>query len=219
MDQMVITAVYPGAAPLDVELNAVIPIERQIKKISGIKEYLNTIGGVTDIDDDLKEGKTEIVLELDYEKMAGFQLTVATIAKTVRIAYDGVVATSMQTTEENLEFRLKIDDRYKKDLDLLNELLVPNAAGRLIPLNQISTVREQKALSSLKHFDGDRVINLTANVVKGKTTSSIVTRMVKKKVNDFKKNTLTSKSFLKERRRKPSRPLKTSSSLSAPRWS
>jgi multidrug efflux pump subunit AcrB len=38
-NMMRITIVYPGASPSDIEMNAVIPIEREIAKISGIEEY------------------------------------------------------------------------------------------------------------------------------------------------------------------------------------
>ncbi len=38
-NMMRITIVYPGASPSDIEMNAVIPIEREIAKITGIEEY------------------------------------------------------------------------------------------------------------------------------------------------------------------------------------
>ncbi|TET76138.1 MAG: efflux RND transporter permease subunit, partial [Candidatus Cloacimonadota bacterium] len=38
-DLMFIEVFYPGASPSDVEVNAVVPIEREIAKITGIEEY------------------------------------------------------------------------------------------------------------------------------------------------------------------------------------
>ena len=43
LDMMLISVVYPGATPLDVEQNAVIPIEEELQGISGIDEYNTTI--------------------------------------------------------------------------------------------------------------------------------------------------------------------------------
>ena len=43
LDMMLISVIYPGATPLDVEQNAVIPIEEQLQGISGIDEYETTI--------------------------------------------------------------------------------------------------------------------------------------------------------------------------------
>jgi len=39
IDTMIINIKYPGASPEDVELNAVIPAERELATITGIKEY------------------------------------------------------------------------------------------------------------------------------------------------------------------------------------
>lgn len=43
LDRMLIAVTYPGATPLDVEQNAVIPIEEQLQGIAGIDEYQTTI--------------------------------------------------------------------------------------------------------------------------------------------------------------------------------
>ncbi|WP_157152265.1 efflux RND transporter permease subunit, partial [Brachyspira sp. SAP_772] len=43
LDMMLVSVIYPGATPLDVEQNAVIPIEEQLQGISGIDEYNTTI--------------------------------------------------------------------------------------------------------------------------------------------------------------------------------
>ena len=43
LDMMLIAVTYPGATPLDVEQNAVIPIEEELQSISGIDEYETTI--------------------------------------------------------------------------------------------------------------------------------------------------------------------------------
>jgi multidrug efflux pump subunit AcrB len=58
MDMMMVTVVYPGASPSDVEVNAVVPIEREIAKISGINYYTslsieNTARIMINIDSDV----------------------------------------------------------------------------------------------------------------------------------------------------------------------
>ena len=35
LDMMRVTVTYPGASPSDVELNAIVPVEREVAKISG----------------------------------------------------------------------------------------------------------------------------------------------------------------------------------------
>jgi multidrug efflux pump subunit AcrB len=40
-DTMIVTVSYPGASPVDVETNVIIPLEDRIKKISGVKDYVS----------------------------------------------------------------------------------------------------------------------------------------------------------------------------------
>ncbi|MCK5095454.1 MAG: efflux RND transporter permease subunit, partial [Spirochaetes bacterium] len=41
IDTMIVTVIYPGASPADVELNAVVPIENMIRNIQGIKDFVS----------------------------------------------------------------------------------------------------------------------------------------------------------------------------------
>ncbi|MCK4803905.1 MAG: efflux RND transporter permease subunit, partial [Spirochaetes bacterium] len=41
IDTMIVTVIYPGAGPADVELNAVVPIENKIRNIQGIKDFVS----------------------------------------------------------------------------------------------------------------------------------------------------------------------------------
>jgi multidrug efflux pump subunit AcrB len=41
IDTMIVTVIYPGASPADVELNAVVPIENEIRNIQGIKDFVS----------------------------------------------------------------------------------------------------------------------------------------------------------------------------------
>lgn len=55
MREVHITTVYPGASPEDVELNVTIPIEEEIKGVSGLKEFTSVS----------KENLSRIVVKLD----------------------------------------------------------------------------------------------------------------------------------------------------------
>ena len=57
LDMMLISVTYPGAATIDVEMNAVVPIEEELQQIVGIEEYTSTI----------LENLAIIEIELDQE--------------------------------------------------------------------------------------------------------------------------------------------------------
>ncbi|MCK4798396.1 MAG: efflux RND transporter permease subunit, partial [Spirochaetes bacterium] len=175
----------PTGDPVDIKIICNdMTLAMKIK--NGIQDYLAQIDGVIDIDDDQKTGKDEIKIDFDYNKMAKLGLNVSTVAQTVRTAYEGVIATSIQATDNELDFRVKIDDSYQRDEKFLMNLLIPNKYGRLIKLKDIAKFSLQKSKSIINHYDGDKVITITANIKEKKTTSQKVMKMVEQKFGNIK---------------------------------
>jgi multidrug efflux pump subunit AcrB len=159
--------------------------EEMIDSISKkIETFLATIPGVKDIGTDQIEGKEELVLKFNYERLAELNLTVQDVANTVRTAYDGTIATSIQTTNEKLDFRVKVDDVFQKDEKFLLRLLVLNQRGRLIRLRDVATIQHYSGKANIGHYDGDRAITVTANVDDEVITSIQVTRAVMQEFQD-----------------------------------
>ena len=146
---------------------------------SQVRKYMKELPGVVDLDSDQKPGKDELKIVFDYEALAKLDLNVASVAQAVKTAYDGNVATSIQTEKEKIDFRVLIDDKYKKDINFLKNLLIPNARGRLIQLNQVASIKTGSSPAIINHFDGNRVITITSRVDKNLTTANMVTSQVR----------------------------------------
>ncbi|MEI0610844.1 efflux RND transporter permease subunit [Brachyspira pilosicoli] len=153
-----------------------------------IKAYLATVPGVIDIDDDDKVGKEELRVMFDYDKIAELGVNVAGVANEVRTAYYGTEATYIQELENKLNFRVQFDDKYTYDTKYLENLLIPNSTGRLIYLKNLATIEKADGLATLKHYNGERTITITAGIEYGKNTSQQVMNAVREKYKDFSKN-------------------------------
>ena len=145
-------------------------------KING---FMKELPGVIDLDNDQKPGKDELKIIFNYEALAKLDLNVASVAQSVKTAYDGNVATSIQTENEKIDFRVLIDDKYKRDINFLENLLIPNAKGRLIKLNQVAEIETGTGPAIINHFNGNRVITITSRVNKELTTANTVSSEVK----------------------------------------
>lgn len=72
LDMMFISVVYPGAAPVDVEINAVVPIEEELQKIVGIDKYTSSIvenAAIIKIELDQNSKNTQPIKDEIYRKM------------------------------------------------------------------------------------------------------------------------------------------------------
>ncbi|OEJ13464.1 acriflavin resistance protein [Brachyspira hampsonii] len=150
-----------------------------------IKEFLATVPGVINIDDDDKVGKEELRVMFDYDKIAELGVNVASVANEVRTAYYGTEATYIQELENKLNFRVVFDDPYTYDVQYLTNLLIPNTSGRLIYLHNLADVEIADGLATLKHYNGQRTITITAGIEYGKNTSQQVMAAVSERFKDF----------------------------------
>ena len=150
-----------------------------------IKEYLTAIPGVSDIEDNLTSGKDEIRVRFNMEKMAQLDIDVATVAQTIRIAYHGAIATSIQNNEKEIDFRVEIDPKYQKDKGFLKDLTIPNKSRRLIKLGTIAYFEEKKGAANIEHYNGEQAITISGDVDGKLATSKQVMKQVSKKFSKY----------------------------------
>ncbi|WP_300712027.1 efflux RND transporter permease subunit [uncultured Brachyspira sp.] len=153
-----------------------------------IKSFLATVPGVINIDDDDKIGKEELRVVFDYDKIAELGVNVATVANQVRTAYYGTEATDIQELENKITYRVLFDEIFTYDVKYLNDLLIPNSQGRLIYLKNLASIEKANGLSTLKHYNGERTITITADIEYGKNTSQQVMNAVQERYKSFAKD-------------------------------
>jgi len=111
-------------------------------------------------------------MRLNYDKLARVGLTVADIAQNVRIAYDGDVATSVRYGDEDVDFRVIFQGKYREKVEYLKEIPVANYQGRLIPLRTVADFDMGPGPATVRHYKGERVINISADIDQKITTST-----------------------------------------------
>lgn len=161
--------------------------EQAKKAKEEIRDYLVTIPGVINYDDDDKVGKEELRVKFNYEKAAELGVNVATAANEVRTAYTGTVATYIQGLDNKLDFRVQLDTNSTRYVDTLKNLLIPNNNNRLITLENIASIETTNGVSTLRHYNGERTITLNADIETGKNTSQQVMNNVREHFKGLEK--------------------------------
>ncbi len=135
------------------------------KKLAGdVENYLKEAVGVKDIERDDVPGKEQVEIKVDYNRLARLGLTMADIAQNIRIAYDGEIVTSVRYGDEDVDFRVILEEEARKKLQYLNMLAIPNKQGRLITLKDVAKLEIGPGPSDIHHFDRERSVTVTADV-------------------------------------------------------
>lgn len=136
--------------------------------------YLKTLPGVKDIKSDYQPGKKELRAVIDEVRMRQAGLTHQDVASAVRSSFEGGIATTIKDGDEEIDVLVRFPESLRKNKASLESVLVPNRDGRLIPLMQIASFKEEAALTVIKHDDRKRVVTVSANIDQKVTTSGKV---------------------------------------------
>ena len=148
-----------------------------------VESFLKNTPGTKDIDRNDKEGKQQIELKLNYDRLARVGLTVADVARNVRIAYDGEVVTSVRYGDEDVDFRVIFKESVRRNPDYLYQLHLPNKTGRLTALKSLATLENGPGPSNFNHYKGERTIVVSGDVYKDITTPIKVAETVEEQFN------------------------------------
>ncbi len=162
-----------------VQLRLVGTDDEQRKALAdAVVATLEQVDGVTDIERDDKAGKQQIVVDLDYIRLAEQQLSVADVARNLRLAYDGEIVTSVRYGDEDVDFRVILEERARRSVEVLGNLIIPNRNGRFVKLQEVADFRLDAGPSNIYHYDNERTITVSANIDKQKTTPLLATNAV-----------------------------------------
>jgi len=140
------------------------------------KARLDQMDGVFGIHDNLEFGRQQINLTINEDRASVHGLTFMTLASVLRTANDGMVVSTFKDTHsgEDLDVRLRLDDRYCRDVDDLMDLDVRSPLGHVVQVRQIAGVEVDQGYAGIPHYNGKRVVIVSAEVDTNRTTAQEV---------------------------------------------
>ena len=132
--------------------------------------FMSTMEGIQDIDRNDKAGKEQVEIRIDYNRLAQVGLTVADVAQSARFAYDGELVTDVRYGDEDVDFRVQLAPEARSNPEFLEQLLIPNQQGRMIALGSVATLKPGPGPATYYHYDGERAVMITSDVIAGVTT-------------------------------------------------
>ncbi|MFQ5582618.1 MAG: efflux RND transporter permease subunit [Mariprofundaceae bacterium] len=146
---------------------------------------LEGVEGVHSIESGLQPGDPEIHIVLDRALATYAQVDMAAVATHIRAAFDGLPVSTLKQGKEEIDVTIRYPEKARTDIGTLKALLIPNQAGGLVPLGKIATFVERPGVTNVRHKDGLRIINVSAEVHHEKITSAGLNALVKAKESEW----------------------------------
>lgn len=159
---------FDAGDPISIELRGRDVDElRQVATL--IRAELARFDGVTDITDSFRSGKQEAKLSLRPEARV-LDLTLNDLARQTRQAFYGEEAQRVQRGTEDVRVMVRYPELERRSLGDLEDMRIRTPSGTEVPFAAVANVEFGTGYSSIRRVDRQRVVVVTADVVRSVTT-------------------------------------------------
>ncbi|MCB0323500.1 MAG: efflux RND transporter permease subunit, partial [Bdellovibrionales bacterium] len=169
----------PVGRPITINIVGVDDVKRA-EAAEQIEAYLQSNVGVSDVARSDRQGKEELRVVLDYGKLARLGLTAADVAQTIRLAYDGEEVTSVRYGEDDVGFRVLLEQKARAQPIVFHDIAVPNRQGRLVKLSQVASFAQGPGPLEVQHYNGLRATTVTADTAGSVSPEAVVRQLFDK---------------------------------------
>ncbi len=155
---------------------------RVLLEISGdIQDYLKTLPGVKDVQDDLARGKQEVVFRIDEKKASLYGIHVEDVAMALKNYFEGVKTSEIHKEKDQIDVVVKLAPEFRNDYSILKTLKVTNQNRELIPISTVADFTLKEGSGVIRRKNHRRAITVTADVDTEVTTSARINKKIEKK--------------------------------------
>lgn len=128
-----------------------------------LAQALRAFPGVSAVEDDMPFGREQLIYRLTPQALAA-GLTVESLGRQLRAAYDGALAQIFQDGEDEVEVRVLLPDHEREALVNLSALNVMLPSGDGVPLGSVVEFTTRRGFEALRHAEGKLAAQVSADV-------------------------------------------------------
>jgi multidrug efflux pump len=170
----------PSGMPINIEISG-DDISELISISTRLEAFIKSIGirGVEKFKSSMETNKPEIILSIDRDKANQLGLNTAQIGMNLRTAIYGSEISEFKEGEEEYPIQLRLDKKFRDNIDILLSLEISTQGGNngppnKIPLSAVADISYQTSYGGITRLDNKRVITLSSNVLSGYNANEII---------------------------------------------
>ncbi len=139
---------------------------QQVEVARQVRDIFKKTPGVVDVDWMVEDPQPQYRFVVDKEKAALNGVSADQIAQTLRLALSGAVAglAHQPQEKEDVDILLELPRSERTSLTDLKEIRVASANGTLVPLGELTDIRQDVIEKSIYHKNLKRVVYVTGDV-------------------------------------------------------
>lgn len=148
-------------------------LERMYRTGVEIKEAIEDIPGITDINVEQQVQRPELHIIPHRERLAAYGVTMPEFGETVAALLDGEVVSQVYEGDRTFDLTLKLEPEDRSTADMLRDVTVSAAGGRHVPLSELAEVRSAAGPNTINRENVSRKIVISCNVTGGDLSGAV----------------------------------------------
>jgi cobalt-zinc-cadmium resistance protein CzcA len=144
-----------------------------------LNEIIQTVDGAINVYEETVTGMPQVVIKYNRDGMAKYGLNVSDINRVVNTAFAGQVAGQVYEGEKRFDMVVRLAGESRKNMNDIQNLLVPTRQGTQIPLSMVANIQEIEGVNQVQRENTRRRIIVGFNV-NGRDVQSIVQELQQK---------------------------------------
>ena len=155
----------PTGKPVELEISG--DDYQQLSQLAdSIKGMLKKVPGLTNATHDYDPARPEIRVNVDREQAKRLGFSTLDVASAVRGAIYGNESGKYRVGKDEYKILVRLSPEVRENQHGLNEIVI-SKDGKEAPLTSVATITQGANIASIKHVDGKRTIQVTAELAPG----------------------------------------------------
>ncbi len=150
-----------------------------------IKEIVASVKGAVDVQVEQFTGQNHLQIVLSREKIARYGINISSIQETIEAAVGGITVGEVYEGQKKFDIFLRFEPEFRKDIEHIENLLIPLPEEGHIPLKLLADVQEVIGPRQINREHNKRFITVQCNI-RGRDIGRFVEearRKIEKNVN------------------------------------
>jgi HAE1 family hydrophobic/amphiphilic exporter-1 len=122
------------------------------------------IPGTVNVKSSLNAVREEFEITINRELASRYGLSATQILSDVNTSFNGSVATSYRTGEDQIDVRISLPDQYRHDLSYLQTLRITTPQGIDVPLSSVASIDKRAVPDTVSRENQTRQVKITADI-------------------------------------------------------
>ncbi len=152
-----------------------------------VQSLMNSYDEMIGVEIDYEKGKKQIIVDINEAEARRLGVTNLQIATELRATFEGLVATTIKTGEDDIDVIVRLDEKDRSSEKTLKEVKVLNAQNLRVPLVRMARFIEEDGAFVIRRYNRRRTFSISGEVNRKLSTSNAMNKILVPKVEEILK--------------------------------